>query len=500
MVATPTLHRASELHDGRWYRLHPLTPVLQGGIAIAGIVGFLLAASFEALVFRFLLDVAKVDPDEIAEGDSLARLVEWAVSFWGVVATVAVLGIVVIWLQWRLHVVRMSDDAIELKKGVLFRTSRRVRLDRVNAVGVRRPLIPRMLGLAKLDVQAAGNDASLVLAYLPKAIAEEVRREILEPSSADPIDAGETALTVTREVEVPLFRYLASLVVSVEMMVFIGAIVIAAVVSISSGEAVTWLSVVLVLFVSVAYLADRFFRVGSFVVDTVEDDIRVSLGLLATSVETIPPVRIHALQLSQPWPWRALGWWRLEANLASTPGTQVSKAPSHTVLLPVATLSEALRVVAKCIPHLAGEEAREVVVASLQNTHTQWISANPSLSVSIGSPQRARYRIPLSYRVNGGALLSDLILLRTGNWVRKLSIIPLARVQSSSVSVGPWHQALGLGVFALQGVQGPVATRLPALDRVALEHWWLEVQRGIITAIAKPQSAKKRRAVKRGAS
>ena len=499
-MATPTLRHAASLRDGRWYRLHPLTPVLQGGIAIVGIVGFLVAASFEALVFRFLLDLAKVDPEEIAESDSPARLIEWAVSFWGVLATLGVLAIAVIWLQWRLHVVRMSDDAIELKKGVLFRTSRRVRLDRINAVGVRRPLIPRLLGLAKLDVQAAGNDASLVLAYLPKATAEAVRREIMEPSSAEPQGPSEEPSAVTREVEVPLFRYLASLVVSVESIIFVVGLVVASIASIRSGELVTWISVVIVLIVYVAYLADRFFRVGSFVVDTVDGDIRVSLGLLATSVETIPPGRIHALQLSQPWPWRAFGWWRLEANLASTPGAQVSKAPSHTILLPVATGEEVMRVVAKCMPTIADEQARDIVVSSLQTSHAGWISDNPSLAVSIGSPERARYRIPLSYRVNGGALLSDLILLRTGNWVRKLSIIPLARVQSSSISVGPWHQALGLGLFALQGVEGPVTTRLPALDRVALEQWWLEIQRGIIKAIAKPQSTKKRRAVKRGTS
>lgn len=499
-MATPTLRHAAELRDGRWYRLHPLTPVLQGGLAVAGIIGFLVAAGWEALFFRLVLDIAQVEPEEIAEVNSLARLLEWVVSFWGVVATLAVLGLGVIWLQWRLHVVRMSDDVMEVKKGVLFRSSRRVRLDRINAVGLRRPLIPRLLGLAKLDIQAAGNDASLVLAYLPKATAEDVRRGIMEPSPGAADDALEGSSTVTRLVEVPLFRYLASLVVSVETIIFALGLGAASIASIRSGELVTWLSVVVVLIVYVAYVADRFFRVGSFVVDEVDHDVRVSLGLLATSVETIPPGRIHALQLSQPWPWRALGWWRLDANLASTPGAQVSKAPSHTVLLPVATLDEAMRVIATCAPHLAGEREQAVLVSSLSSTHAEWIASNESLRVSIGSPERARYRIPLSYRVNGGALLSDVILLRTGTWIRKLSIMPLARVQSSSVSVGPWHEALGLGLFALQGVEGPVSTQIPALDRVALDEWWREVQRGIIHAIAKPQSTRKRRAVKRGTS
>ena len=180
-MPTPTLRHAAWLRDGRWYRLHPLTPVLQGGLAIAGIVGFLIAASWEAVLFRLLLGLAEVDPEETAEADSLVRLLEWAVSLWGVVITLAILGIGVIWLQWRLHMVRMSEDAIEVKKGVLFRSSRRIRLDRVNAVGVRRPLVPRLLGLAKLDIQAAGTDASLVLAYLPKATAEEVRWKSWNP-------------------------------------------------------------------------------------------------------------------------------------------------------------------------------------------------------------------------------------------------------------------------------------------------------------------------------
>jgi hypothetical protein len=94
------LRHAAWLRDGRWYRLHPLTPVLQGGLAIAGIVGFFVAATWEALFLGLLLDIAKVDPEEIAEADSFARLLEWAVSFWGVVATLAILGIGVIWLQW----------------------------------------------------------------------------------------------------------------------------------------------------------------------------------------------------------------------------------------------------------------------------------------------------------------------------------------------------------------------------------------------------------------
>lgn len=497
-MAVPTLSHAASLRDGRWYRLHPLTPVLQGGLVVAGVVGFVVATLWETVVFRTILLVSGADDEDIAQADTLGNLFDWALSFGGFLVLAGLVAMVVIWLQWRSHMVRMDDDVIEIKKGVIFRSSRRARRDRVNTIGVRRPLIPRLLGLAKLDIQAAGNDANVVLAYLPHTTAHDVRREILEPHLGEDDGAPAPVSEVTRVVEVPLFRYLASLVVSVETVVFIGAAVFTTAAALSSGEIVTWLGVVIVGFVYVAFLADRFFRVGSFVVDTVESDLRVSLGLLSTSVETIPPGRIHALQISQPWPWRLVGWWRIDANLASSPGAQMSKAPAHTVIVPVATSAEVQRIVALCTPGCDDDDLRGALSSGLSMTHAQWVEANPVIVRSVGSPARAKYRIPLSYRVNGGALLGDLVLMRTGQWIAKLSLIPLARAQSSGVSVGPWQHALGLSAFSVHSVSGPVETTLLGLDRDDALTWWAAVQEASLGAIA--ASTPKRRRPRRVAS
>jgi putative membrane protein len=494
-VATPTLTDAASLRDGRWYRLHPLTPVLQGGVVVAGVVGFVVATLWESVVVRALLLASGAEPEDIAESDSFFRLIDWIISFAGIVVVAGIAAVGIIWLQWRLHVVRMDDDVIEVKKGVIFRSSRRARRDRVNTVGVRRPLIPRVLGLAKLDIQAAGSDANVVLAYLPHAIAQEVRREILAQAPSDnEADVVDTA-HVKRVVDVPLFRYLASLVLSVETLVFAGALVFTVTAAIRAEELVAWLAVVIAVFVYVAYLADRFFRVGSFVVDTVDSDLRVSLGLLSTSVETIPPERIHALQLSQPWPWKLVGWWRVDANLASSPGAQVSKAPAHTVIVPVATLTEALTIVSLCIPALGSPADAEVISGAVSKKSTSWMSDHPQIAHSISSPVRARYRIPLSYRVNGGALIGDVVVLRTGVWVKKLSLVPLARTQSSGISVGPWHDALGLAACELHSVSGPVSTTLPALDAEEVNPWWDAISQASLAAIARsrPKTQRTRR-------
>jgi putative membrane protein len=492
-VPTPTLKDASSLRDGRWYRLHPLTPVLQGGLVIAGLLGFVVAALWETVILRIILVLIGVDPDEAPESDTLFRLIDWITSFAGVILVVGILGITVVWLQWRLHVVRMDDDVIEVKKGVIFRSSRRARRDRVNTVGVRRPLIPRLLGLAKLDIQAAGSDANVVLAYLPHTTAQAVRREILESTDATTPQEEQADQRITRVVEVPLFRYLASLVVSVETVVLMAALTVVVIVALQAEEVITWLGVIIALFTYVVYLAGQFFRVGSFIVDTVDDDMRVSLGLLSTSVETIPPVRIHALQISQPWPWKVFGWWRIDANLASSPGAQVSKAPSHTVIVPVATLPEVLRIVSLCIPSFSESTRADVLTGALEKPHQVWVADHPELLASIGSSPRAKFMIPLSARVNGAALLDDVVLLRTGRWITKLAITPLARVQSSSVSIGPWHAALGLSAFALHSVSGPVGTRVPALDREQAESWWASVNHAAIRAIARsmPRTTKR---------
>jgi len=269
------------------------------------------------------------------------------------------------WLQWRVHVVKMDGDMIEVKQGLIAKSSRRARLDRINTIGVRRPLVPRLLGLAKLDIQAAGNDASVVLEYLPIAVAQDLRRMILA-GDVDPAQEQEEE-DIQREVEVPLFRYLASLVVSVETVFLVTLITAVSIFAVWAGERALWLTVVLALFVYVVYLGERLIRSGNFVIDSLAGAIRVSLGLLSTSVETIPPERIHSLELSQPWAWRLFGWWRVNANLASQPGATDTKAPAHTVILPVATTAEVIKVVALGMPDLF-ETGTHTLVESMLRT------------------------------------------------------------------------------------------------------------------------------------
>lgn len=491
-MGIPTLKEASSLRDGRWYRFHPLTPVLRGGVLVAGFLGFAFVAVWETVVLRVVLSVLGVAEEEQPEvslvGDWIDSAGDFALTALGASLVVGV-GL---WFQWRFHMVRMDDDVIEVKQGVLSRTSRQARLDRVNAIGIRRPFLPRLLGLSKLDVQAAGTDANLVIAYLPHRLALELRDEILEgkapkaaPASAEPIE---------RVVEVPLFRYFASLVVSIEAVLFVVSLIVTIGLAIASEEITTWLGPVIVAFVFVSYLGDRFFRVGSFAVDSVDDEVRVSFGLLSTSVESVPVRRIHAIQVSQPWPWRVFGWWRIDANLASTPGSQNKKAPSTNVICPVASTEEMLKILTLCVPSFQSEGGPEALLSGLEHSNAEW--ALGADDTAILSPDRARLRLPFSVGVNRGWRVGDVVLLRQGTWIRRLILVPLARVQSLSVSTGPLHRMLGLGLVSLHGVSGPITPTLVGLNYDEAKTWWARLSTDVVAAIrTKPLT--RRRAAKK---
>jgi len=476
------LRSASDFRGGDWFRLHPLTPLLQGGVVLLGLLGAGFAALWETVILRAILRFAGVEDDDEESGILFLIADSLALVFAGALVIVVVSG-VIFWLQWRVHLVRMDDDVVEVRKGVIAKTSRRARRDRINTIGVRRPLIPRLLGLAKLDIQAAGNDANVVLAYLPYSVATAVRREILQTPSKARDDREPEPQVITRELEVPLFRYLASLVVSVESVIFGVGFVAVTIAAVSTDEVAAWLGPIAVIAGFVVYLADRFFRVGNFVIDSLEGDVRVSLGLLSTSVETIPPGRIHALQISQPWPWRILGWWRIDANLASSPGSANKKTPAHTLLHPVATRHEVVRMVELCLPPVATSSELDQVMVLLESPHSKWAEAGLVEEFIVAASPKARFRIPLSHSVTGSAMINNVLALRFGRWISKLALVPLARVQSSSVSRGPWHRALGLSAFAVDCVDGPVSTRILGLDNDVAGRWWDTVHARTVSAI-----------------
>ena len=157
----------TSLADGDWHRLHPASPVLRGGIFVFALLGFVIANLRERLV-----DVVFGIPRQ--SGDPLDEIYERGVVGWALLAAAVILIVILIafTLSWRMHTFRVSDESVEVRSGILFRSHRKARLDRIQGVNIVRPLIPRLFGAAKLEVSVAGQDANVQLAYLGSALAD----------------------------------------------------------------------------------------------------------------------------------------------------------------------------------------------------------------------------------------------------------------------------------------------------------------------------------------
>ncbi|RDV43424.1 hypothetical protein DOE76_17780, partial [Leifsonia sp. ku-ls] len=179
--------RAAERYtDGEWHRLHPATPLLRGGIVFIAVFGFVLSNLRERLISFFV-----GAPDY--GGDPLDAIYNHGWEGWALlgVAVVLLLCLGAFYLSWRMHSFRITGDAVEVRSGILFRTQRKARLDRIQGINVVRPVLARLFGAAKMDISVAGHDANVQLAYLGSSLADGLRGDVLRLASG--VRAAEAA-------------------------------------------------------------------------------------------------------------------------------------------------------------------------------------------------------------------------------------------------------------------------------------------------------------------
>ncbi|RXZ45221.1 PH domain-containing protein, partial [Agromyces binzhouensis] len=181
------------LADGEWHRLHPASPLLRGGLVLIAVLGFVLANLRERIVEVFVLFFA---PGAEAPGetpdfggdwaeDPVTGLVARGLVGWAILGLVVVIVVVVLafWFAWRMHTFRVTDEALEVRSGILFRSHRSARLDRIQGINIARPVFARIFGAAKLDVSVAGQSGNVDLSYLGSAQADRLRGDLLRLAS-----------------------------------------------------------------------------------------------------------------------------------------------------------------------------------------------------------------------------------------------------------------------------------------------------------------------------
>lgn len=422
-------------------RVHRLTPLLRlWSVILALIAAFALNVNLEALrdIFAFITGEHR--------GEALR---DTALAFAAFVAVCAV-----VWLAsglwWRRMGYQLGGDELSLRRGLFSTQLRTARYDRTQAVDVVEPVIARLFRLAAVRVETAGGQSSVIeIAYLKKADAEALREDILArvhgapaPAATDTdIDAtaadatgahtpAEPAEEPALVPEIPIARSLMAAALRTSTLFLVGFLILVVVTRLPLSTALP----ILVGAIPNAWnVLDSSWR---YTARTDGEVLNITYGLADRRRQSIRLDRIHAVQITQPFLWRPLGWYEVRVSVAGYGASASGKASGSTRILPVGTLAQ----------------ARQFLPADAAPTYA--------------SPARAKWVSPLDYRQQTVALTGDYVIVRNGRLNRRVKAIHTSHIQELTYRRGPISQALGLATVDLDLVQGPCAwpratSRLP---------------------------------------
>jgi putative membrane protein len=416
-----------------------------------------------------------------------------------VVGGLLVLFIAGFYVSWRMHSFRITDEVVEVRSGILFRTNRKARLDRIQGINVVRPIIARLFGAAKLEISQAGHDANVHLSYLASGATDDLRREILRRASGTRVSEAAAAsgkATVQSLLDRRVDEFLApeldpteappESVVKIHLgrlvgsIIFSGSTVFALVLVVA---AIVWMSTTGEYYALIfalpsivgfgGYYVRRFARSLRYTIAGTPDGVRVGFGLLSTSNETLPPGRIHSVEVRQSLLWRPAGWWQIRVNRASHTSGRGAENQANTTILPVGNLADVTKVLELMLPEFIGPEAVAFIETGLVSKGDDGFT---------NSPRRAAWLRPFAWRRNGFRIVPGSLVIRKGAIWRRLIIVPQPRLQSVAVSQGPLLRLLRLAAVHLHTVSGPIRAELGAIDQDAALVFFNEVAQVAVRA------------------
>ncbi len=432
-----------------WRRVHFISPLVRGWIALVAIIFFLSRDWAEGL---FGSGTRGRSP--IPEGMNVLLAL-------GILLGVVLLIASAFFVSWYFTRYQVTAEYVRVHSGVLFRQQRQARLDRVQAIDIIQPFLARIFGLAELKFEVADAGESAVrLAFLRLGQAKKLRATILARAAgvvADPEHPDEVMEAPEREVVVvPPGRVIGAAVLSGTTLALVLAV--AGIVALSIGF-------------ETPIIATSFIPIGigvigaywsalntgyNFRAATSPDGIRMRYGLLDTRAQTVPPGRVQALGIIQSPLWRLKGWYRVTVNVAGYGVSASTEGQARATLLPVGTREEVLQILALVLPDPGTERPVEVFFAGMDS--------RGDAEGFTTTPRRARWLAPLAWRRNGFAVTGTALLMRSGVLWRQLVVVPHERTQSLSLHQGPLDRRFRLAGLQLQTTPGPVTPRVPLVD------------------------------------
>ncbi|WP_394215977.1 PH domain-containing protein [Brachybacterium vulturis] len=473
-------------------RTHPITPLVTGWKIVVGVIAVLTAQNIARLVEDFTVTRALIGT--------------------GMLVVVVVIAIVLSALSWWFTTYAVDEAGVSLYRGMISRSREYAPRARIESVSVERPLLARLLGLAKVRVEVAGGgDSYLDIEYVRSGDAEQLRRGILDVAALDAPSAparetehdpaagseatspegdrrapsegpgaADPQVSAQRPAGHPLERFLHDDVTDGELIAriptrrlvhsllrdpgfllsIVGGVVgvLAAIGLTIRQDGVSFAILVALLPTAIAIPKYVFGRIESgwgFVSRITERGLRMRRGLATTRTDNIAAGRIQRFELRRPLLWRSPDWTGVSVTVA---GIEDSEENGAAHVLPVGTREE--------LRATLGHLAAPLGTPDDPGTIEQLLSAPAREIDGLRTPVRGFW---ISRRTRVAVLLPGALVQRSGVLTRRLEIIPRERLQGLTVQDGPF--ARKLGVLDLQaGVAGEtmVLSDLPRRDVLAL--------------------------------
>ena len=207
-------------------------------------------------------------------------------------------------------------------------------------------------------------------------------------------------------------------------------------------------------------------------------------GFTGTHTQNVLPERVQAVQVEQSILWKMFGWYRIKMTIAGVGIDRPDQGGlTRNVALPVGNARETAAVLRLLLPGLDEQQAQVLMAAARSSQKRQVPGAPQMLQV----PSTARWLDPLTLHVKGLTSINtsaqgdqspassrpdanieehargDLLLIRNGFLVRRLSVLPVRRVLGVRWTQGPLERACGCATLRFDVAKGPVSTTMKHL-------------------------------------
>ena len=432
-----------------WQRVHPASPFVHGWLAIIG------------LVYIYWQNTDELSWVERFSGDRLI----WTVAGAGIALLVV---LIFYFLSWYFTRYKLTSTHVYVNSGMLFRSQKQARIDKVQGIDIAQPLVARLLGLAELRFDVADSSESVLrLSFLRKADAHALRQVILqrarggrpahapeaEQAAADalaPADPQPAMQASPLMAKVPIGRLIASLFLQLPVIIGLLACLSMVVLWITGVE-----GIIAGLVPSVLAFGSWFYKQlnqgWNFTASASDTGMRISYGLADTRQHSIPSGRVQAISVTAPFFWRMLGWYKVEVNVL---GTKSDDADNLQVL-PVGDFESVARIMGILLPDLGVENQREVLATAVSTGSEHGF---------IGSPERAKPLSPGAWKHQGFLATGTTVISRYGWLARQASFVPHNRVQGMSWIQGPWERGRRLAGVRLHSAGGSITGYVHQID------------------------------------